>query len=84
MEYTEIIDTILKPFVVKQPYDIDGDYYMSSAATTRCVELRPRTKIYFWNKDSCLKMSEELNTAGFKNRVGYNSDGDFWSIFILE
>ena len=56
---------------------------MSNLVPTRCVELKSGLKIFFWNKDACLKMSEELNTKGFKNRVGYNSDGDFWSIFIL-
>ena len=31
MEYKEIIDAVIKPFVVKQPYDILGDFYVSSA-----------------------------------------------------
>lgn len=50
----------------------------------RCIQLKPGLKIYYSNKEQCLKTSEELTNAGFKNRVAYNCDGNFWSIYVLD
>lgn len=83
MNDIEIINSVIKPFVVKKKYDqVPGDYYVSSSS--RCIEIKPGLKIFYDNKEDCLKTSKELTDNGFKNRVGYNSDGKFWSIFILE
>ena len=79
----EIIDNVIRPFVVERPYNPPGDYYMSSVTTARCIEIKPGLKIYYKNEDTCSKMSEKLTNKGIKNRVGYNSEVDLWSVAIL-
>lgn len=36
------------------------------------------------SEEGCRKLSDELSKNGIKNRVGYNPEGDFWSVAILE
>lgn len=79
----EVIDNVIRPFVVERPYDPSGDYYMSSVTTARCIEIKPGLKIYYKNEDACSKMSEELTNRDIKNQIGYNSEADWWSVAIL-
>ncbi len=35
MNSDEIINSIIKPFVVEQPYEVPGEFYMSSSSNTK-------------------------------------------------
>lgn len=81
----EIINKVIKPFVIKKEYDNScGDFYVSSAYIG-AYELKSGDKITDVNnsKDGCEKISKELSDAGIGNRVGYNVEADLWSVAIL-
>ena len=80
----ELINSVIKPFVVEQKYGpVPGYFYISSSNTVRTIALTPGTKIFYCNKEECLKTSEELANVNSKNRVAYNSDSGLWSIAII-
>ena len=51
MNSNEIINSIIKPFVVEQPYEVPGEFYMSSSSNT----------------NQRIMMTEEKALEAFKN-----------------
>ena len=76
-DIAEPINNVIKSFVTNYKY-------IQKPNHVRCIQLKPGLKLYYSNKEQCLKTSEELTNAGFKNRVAYNCDGNFWSIYVLD
>ena len=52
MDVDEIINSVIKPFVVEKPYEGTGDFYMSSGSNTNNNEFKIGDRIFFLGKHS--------------------------------
>jgi hypothetical protein len=54
--------------------------------SVRVVMVEPGMKICPADnsENGCNKIAKELENTGFKTRIGYNKDGNLWSIAVLD
>lgn len=52
MTDNEIINRVIKPFVVEQPCEVSGDFYMSSSSNTNDDEFEIGDRVFFLDSHS--------------------------------
>ena len=52
MDFDEIMNSIIRPFVVGKPYEGTGDFYMSSSSNTNNNEFKIGDRVFFLGKHS--------------------------------
>lgn len=65
----DIINAVIKPFVVEQPYEVQGDFYMSSSSNKNNEEFTIGDRVFFVENHG-------FGFFGNVTEVDYNCDHD--------
>lgn len=76
MNFDEIINSIIKPFVVEQPYEVPGEFYMSNSSNTnQRIMSEYETSRYLVEKRRRKEMEEYRDDVVICDRCIYHKDG---------